>query len=163
MTERPRVEDLTTEQKIALGRRFMEAVRWNAELGIVLEDLAPAMATLRLPYDARWSGDPDTGVLHGGVITALLDAAGGAAVMAHPTGALGTATMSLRIDYMRSAEPGRDVVATAECHRAARHVAFVRVTAHDGAREEPVATGTGVFTLERPKPKKDKPAEGENA
>ncbi|WP_339947058.1 PaaI family thioesterase [uncultured Albimonas sp.] len=160
MTERPDVSGMSEAQKLELGRHFMAQVRWNAELGITLEHIEPARAQLRLPYDSRWVGDPSTGVLHGGVLTALLDACGGAAVMSHPTGAIATATISLRIDYMRGAEPGRDVIATAECHRATRHVAFVRVEAHDGARPEPVATATGSFTIERPRPKDQPKKEG---
>ena len=152
--QRPDVSSMTEAQRFELGREFMKRIRWNAELGVTLESMAPGKVSLRLPYDKRWVGDPATGVLHGGVITALLDSCGGAAVMAHPTAAIGTATISLRLDYMRGAEPGRDVIATAECHRATRHVAFVRVEAHDGARTEPVATATGTFTLERPPAKK---------
>ena len=96
-------EALSPEETAAIGRRFMEAVRWNSELGFVLEELFRGVAVMRVPYDPRLVSDPETGVLHGGVITAALDACSGAAVMSHPTGAAGTATLDLRIDYMRPA------------------------------------------------------------
>ncbi len=41
-----------------------------------------AIAVFQLPYDEKLVGNPDTGVLHGGAITALLDACSGASVFA---------------------------------------------------------------------------------
>ncbi len=152
MAESPQ-EALSPEETAAIGRRFMEAVRWNGELGFVLEELYRGVAVMRVPYDPRLVSDPETGVLHGGVITAALDACSGAAVMSHPTGAAGTATLDLRIDYMRPARPGSDVWARAECYKATRHVAFVRAVAHDGDPDDPVASAAGAFTLERAKGK----------
>ncbi len=153
MAESPQ-EALSPEETTAIGRRFMETVRWNRELGFVLDELYRGMAVVRVPYDPRFASDPETGVLHGGVITAALDACCGAAVMSHPTGAVGTATLDLRLDYMRPARPGADVWARAECFKATRHVAFVRAVAHDGDESDPVASAAGAFTLERPKGKK---------
>ena len=62
-----------------------------------------------LPYDDKLVGNPDTGVMHGGAITALLDACSGAAVFAALDEWVPIATLDLRIDYLRAAEVGRDV------------------------------------------------------
>jgi uncharacterized protein (TIGR00369 family) len=136
---------------LTMARRFIEALPHARELGMQLTEIGAGTAVIAMPYDTRLIGDPATGVLHGGAISALMDTAAGAAVMGHPTGALGTATLDLRIDYMRPAVPGQTITARAECHHVTRSVAFVRVVATDDEADRPVAMGNGAFTLERAK------------
>ncbi|MEZ5751446.1 MAG: PaaI family thioesterase [Paracoccaceae bacterium] len=136
------------------AQRFIEAIPHAKALGMVLEHIGDGHATLSMPYDPRFVGDPSTGVISGGAVSALLDTCCGAAVMSHPK-AKGTATLDLRIDYMRAAKPGQRITARAECFHATRSVAFVRATAHDEDDGLPVATASGAFTMENPQAKKD--------
>lgn len=120
-----------------------------AALGFRLESLTPAHAVMRAPYREDLIGDPDTRVLHGGVITALLDHACGMAAFAGLGGKQANATLDLRIDYMRPPEPGHDVVAEAECVRVSGLFAFVSAIAHDGDASNPVARANAAFMVTR--------------
>ena len=109
---------------------------------------------VRVPYAEHLVGDPDTGVIHGGVLTAVLDNTCGMAV--RPTagspadGPVSMATLDLRIDYMGAAEPHRDIFAEAVCFKRTRNIAFVRATAYQTSSEDPIATCVASFMLGTP-------------
>jgi uncharacterized protein (TIGR00369 family) len=116
-------------------------------LGLETVSYEAAAATLKVPYKPELIGDPDTGVIAGGVVTTLLDHACGQAVMTALGAPTPIATLDLRIDYMRAAEPGRDVFARAHCYKITRSIAFVRATAYDRDIDDPVATAQAAFML----------------
>lgn len=113
-----------------------------------LESVEGGKVVLSMPYDARLVGDPATGVMHGGAVYALLDTASGLAVTVHPEASGATATLDLRIDYMRPATPGQRIRAEAFCYNMTRSVAFIRATAYDEDTSRPVATASAAFTNE---------------
>ena len=135
--------------KAKIAAQFIGAIPFSRALGMTLDEIGDGWARISMPWSADLVGDPKTGVIHGGAVSALMDTCGGAAVMAHPDGAVSTATIDLRIDYMRAATPGQRVSAEAQCHHVTRNVAFVRATAHDEETGTPVATATGAFTFQR--------------
>ncbi len=135
------------ELRLKLVRGFSAAVPHNRALGIWIESITPREAVFRLPYDAKLVGNPDTGVLHGGAITALLDGASGAAVFSTLEELVPIATLDLRIDYLRPAEPGRAVLAHATCYKLARNVAFTRAVAYHDDPADPIAHSVGTFMI----------------
>jgi len=138
-----------SSEDLKVAQQFIEAIPHAKALGMAITEIADGKAQIEMDYDARFIGDPDTGVISGGAISALLDTCCGAAVMSHPQVNGATATIDLRIDYMRAAMPGERIVAVAEVYHLTRTVAFVRAKSYDNDRDNPVATATGAFTAEK--------------
>ena len=116
-------------------------------LGFVYDSLDVDRVRIRAPWREDLVGDPDTGVLSGGLVTTLLDHVGGLAVWI----ALGRfepiATLDLRVDYMRAAEARRGLIAEARCYRLTRSIAFVRAWAFEDSPEDPVAAAQSAYML----------------
>jgi len=134
-------------QKIAT--QFTTALPDARALGLSIVSVGRGEAEIAMPYDDKLIGDPETGVIHGGAVSALMDTCCGAAVIAHPEATPLTATLDLRIDYMRAATPGQTITAKATCYHVTRRIAFVRAVAMDADRDNPVASATAAFTVER--------------
>jgi uncharacterized protein (TIGR00369 family) len=134
-------------QEPSASRNFIQAIPHNRALGMRVRDMQRAQATFELPYDLKLVGNPDTGVLHGGAITALIDATSGASVFAALTEWKPIATLDLRIDYMRAGEVGRDIVCRAHCYKLTRNVAFTRAVAYHDDEADPIATSMGTFMI----------------
>jgi len=145
-----------SEQVLRLLENVARFVPHNQAIGLRFSSVVDGRVTLALPYDEKLVGNPLTGVLHGGAITALLDAACGLAVYVKLGTPVPIATLDLRIDYLRPATPGKEVHGRAECFKATRSVAFVRCEAFHprGGRGEGdlVAVANGTFILSRGRP-----------
>lgn len=139
------------DRRNRVASQFIAMIPHAAEMSMQMIFVGDGEAVISMPYDSRLVGDPETGVIHGGAVSALMDTCCGAAVMVHPAAGLGTATIDLRIDYMRPAVPGQTITAKATCYHVTRSVAFVRAVALDDDTDRPVASATGAFTIERPK------------
>ena len=128
---------------------LLEGLPFSAGIGMRIHSAEDSVAVLSVPYEDGLVGDPQTGVMHGGVVTALLDTACGSAVMAAPVALASVATLDLRIDYMRPAQPGKRVLARAECYRLTSAIGFARAVAYHDDPSDPIASAAGTFILNR--------------
>jgi uncharacterized protein (TIGR00369 family) len=131
----------------AMTRNFVLHVPHNHALGLEPLEIGGGIARFKLPWAEHLIGNPDTGVLHGGAITAMLDACCGAAVFAALGELKPIATLDLRIDYLKPAEARRDVASRAHCYKVTRNVAFVRAVAFHDTEDDPIASAAGTFML----------------
>jgi uncharacterized protein (TIGR00369 family) len=135
---------------------FFQRIPFNRLLGMQLTELTQQHAILQLPMKDELVGNFLQGILHGGVISSVLDVAGGAMAMVgafsrhqhlSPSERMAKlsklGTIDLRIDYLR---PGRGnaFTATAVLLRSGNKVAVVRSELHadDGTL---IAVGTGTY------------------
>ena len=135
------------DARLERARKFFQSLPHAVALGMQPEDMGEGVAVMSMPWREDLVGDPETGVIHGGAVSALMDTCCGAAAMSHPLLMGVTATIGLRIDYMRPATPHQSIRVRAECHHITRSVAFVRAVATDDDTDRPVATATGTFTV----------------
>ena len=130
-----------------LANAMTQGTPQSAALGFEFVSVEPCVGVLKVNWREDLVGDPDTGVIAGGVITTLLDHVSGLAVKAAKADFSGTATLDLRIDYMRPAQPRRAIFGRAHCYKVTRSIAFVRATAYEDDPDDPIATAQGAFVL----------------
>ena len=132
---------------LELIRQFVTEIPFLKALSVVVVGLERGHCCLSLPWQARLVGDQSTDVMHGGVITTLLDSASGAAVFSVIPRVMQIATLDLRIDYLLPATPRVDIMGEASCYRLSKNVAFVRGRAFQDSDRE-IASCLATFMLE---------------
>jgi uncharacterized protein (TIGR00369 family) len=147
-----------TEFVDALRQLFEEKIVFNQVLGLKITDIRPDKVTARIDMKPELVGHYSHNRIHGGVISACLDAMGGLACMAaigarhmneppaqrlHRFGKLGT--IDLRIDYLRPAISAHFEL-RAEVMRLGSRVASTRMEflAADGKL---LSTGAGAYIV----------------
>ena len=135
-----------TDPKLA-ERMLLVGIPHCKELGVEVVEIDKVRCTIRLAYQERLVGNPETGVLNGGVITTLVDSVCGIAVQMALGKLAQIATLDLRIDYLRGSTPKEPLFASANCYKLTRQIAFVRGIAHNGDVEDPVANCVATFMI----------------
>jgi len=142
------VAKLTDKEKSRIVQRMCEFVPHARLLGLRLEQVDGEEVTMRLPYRAELVGNPETGTLHGGVLTVLLDQTlGTASLCCDQVGTTITPTLDLRIDHLGIAPAGKDILAVARVYKVTRRILFVEGFAYWDSREKPIARATGSWVL----------------
>ena len=124
---------------------FLLSAPYNRELSLTLKSAGGHACVIEAPYRSRLIGNPETGVLHGGVVTALLDVAFGAAIYLQLRRPRPIATLDLRIDYLKPGTPGRSLLCSASCYKVTTELAFVRGTVYNDNPDDLIASGVGIF------------------
>ncbi|QQR91673.1 MAG: hotdog fold thioesterase [Myxococcales bacterium] len=141
---------LSVDPKYELLEKVMtEMIPFNKMLGIEVRSLKKGYAELKIPFRPEFVGDFTKPALHGGVLSALMDVTGGAAVWTVLGANSRVATIDLRVDYLK---PGQslDVFARAQVLRVGGRVGVASVQAfHEEKPEEIIADARGVYVLRR--------------
>lgn len=160
MTRHPPAEPVRFEEEFVAGLRaiFEEKIVFNRVLGLRIVQMQPELVIGRIPMRPELVGHYTFNRLHGGVISAGLDAMAGLAVMAaigarhmdeapaqrlQRFGKLGT--IDLRIDYLRPAV-GEGFELRAEVIRLGSRVASTRME-FLGAEGRLLASGAGAYII----------------
>jgi uncharacterized protein (TIGR00369 family) len=124
-------------------------VAFNRHLGIKGERIEKGFAVLLLPVRPEFLGDPRRPALHGGVLSALIDTAGGVAAWSALNPPETVSTVDLRVDYLEPADLRGPLRAEAVLVRKGNRVCHVRIRlTQEGVA---VAEGTGVYNIHRGK------------
>ena len=135
---------MNNETRIRRINRFIETLNQARGLGLLARDAGEDHLILELPYNEQLIGNPETGAMHSGAITTLMDTASGSVMMCALEELELCPTLDLRVDYMRPAEAGKAVLARAETYRVTRNIIFTRCEAyHEGGQT--IANCVGTF------------------
>lgn len=127
---------------------FTTGIPFNAHLGMEVDALETGRAVVSLPHRPEFIGDVSKGIVHGGVISTLIDATGGATaftVLDIDKGETSLNTVDMRVDYLRMGR-GERFVATGTVIRKGNRICVTRIEVHDDSADL-VALGTAAYTI----------------
>ena len=127
------------------AKRFLSALRHCQVLKMEVAAVDDESIVLRLPYSPSIVGNPQTGAIHGGAITTLMDTALGMATLCALPEFEVCPTLDLRIDYMNPGVADQAVFGKAQCYRVSRDVIFIRGTAYQYDPDQPIAQVVGTY------------------
>lgn len=130
-----------------LEDRMTQFVPHAAAIGMRLIAIGNGRGMMTLDWREDLVGDPETGVIASGVVTALIDHTCGLAINAAFETPQPIATLDLRIDYLRPAAPRTGITCEAVGYKTTRSIGFVRAEAWDVERGDLVATAQAAFMI----------------
>lgn len=127
----------------AQHERLFLSSPYNRQLGTQPISWLEDGCKMCLPYQAHLVGDLESGAVHAGAISGLIDTTFGHAVYARVPAPF--ATLDLRIDHIRRSTAGRDIVCVATCYKNTAQLAFVRGSVYHDDPADPIATAVAIF------------------
>jgi uncharacterized protein (TIGR00369 family) len=131
-----------------LKRIFEDHVPFNRLLGIHVDFMEKGKAVFSLPFREDLIGDPRRPAIHGGVISTLMDAVGGAAVWSELEEADLVSTVDLLVDYLQPGGQSK-LIAEAVVIRIGNRVAVTQITVFQEGLKDPIASGRAVYNISR--------------
>ena len=126
-----------------------DLIPFNRFLGIQLVAAQDGFCRLELPFRPEFIGDAGRPALHGGVISMLIDTAGGMAVWTKCRLEDRVSTIDLRVDYLAPGAPDA-LIAEGNVVRLGNRVGVVDIRCFQPSQPERiVATGQGVYNIKR--------------
>jgi uncharacterized protein (TIGR00369 family) len=133
-----------------------EHIAFNRVLGLRVESMDPKAPKMRFDMRPELVGNPARKILHGGVISATLDVAGGFAIMIRMLSQMdpkevakgnfpNMGTIDLRVDFLRPGR-GRHFIATARVVRMGNRIAVTHMELENDAAEL-IATGSAAYVV----------------
>jgi len=129
--------------------KLARTVGHGRALGLTYRTHGEDWVELALPWREELVAVPEEGFMATGAIVSLIDTCSGTAVWRKLGEFQPAVTLDLRLDYLRPAAPGEEVIARCQCYKLTRHIGFVRGLAHGGDPERPIAHSTATFKLSR--------------
>jgi len=143
-----------TDYPVLVANIIQEHIPFNRVLGLKIESMDLKSPKLRFDMRPELVGNARRGILHGGVISAVLDATGGYAIMLAlakepkpgeklPFPNIGT--IDLRVDYLRPGR-GRHFIATGRVVRLGNRIAVTHMELTNDAGEL-ISTGAAAYVV----------------
>ncbi|CAM2064995.1 thioesterase family protein [Sulfidibacter corallicola] len=144
------------QPEVGAVRQFMQQIPFNRLLGMELTTISAERVDIRIPMKDELVGNFLHGILHGGVVTSVLDVAGGCIALMgayqrmkeQPSKEIvatlsKVGTIDIRVDFLR---PGRGQWFTASAIplRTGNKVAVTRMELHND-QGHLLAVGTGTY------------------
>ncbi len=124
-----------------------QQVPFNRLLGIQGESASAGACVLVLPVRPEFVGDFRRPALHGGVVSSLIDTAGGVAAWSALGPEESVSTVDLTVDYLEPAGLAAPLRASAQLVRKGNRVCHVRVAVTQDGKL--VAEGRGVYNIHK--------------
>lgn len=151
-----------------LARVSEDFIPFNHHMGLKVDHVEKGRCVLRLPWKDIFVGDPVRRVVHGGVISMLIDVTGGTAcfsMLSNPNDRC--STVDLRVDYLRPGPPA-DLVCEGRVVRMGNRVAVTRMEVFSGQipapgtaeSATPIAYGQAVYNIARRSGKEESGSSG---
>lgn len=118
-------------------------------LGVTLLEAREGYGKIRIGFNENLVGDPRRNRMHGGIISLMLDSAGGVAgitTLTTPEDKL--STIDMRIDYLEPAKADA-VIAEGEIVRSGNSIIVTKMRAWHEESGEQIAEGRGVYSVRR--------------